>query len=136
MLLHITLSKVVFTSHCICFYYIMICPSSALLHLHDPNALSVDFEQVIISVILFTVLFANQIMICSTSVAHVPLVLSCLLNPSAFTADFKQVIAHCYLFPGCFFPTLLANQALIRFMSAAHVSPLSSPLHLWCVGRF
>ena len=27
--LHITLSKLVFTSHCICFYYIMICPVSS-----------------------------------------------------------------------------------------------------------
>ena len=29
MPLHITLSKLVFTSHCICFYYIMICPVSS-----------------------------------------------------------------------------------------------------------
>ena len=27
--LHITLSKMIFTSHCICFYYIMICPVSS-----------------------------------------------------------------------------------------------------------
>ena len=60
--------------------------------LHDLDALAVDFEQVIILVNLFTVFFANQIMICSTSVAHMPLVLSCLLNPSGLTADFEQVI--------------------------------------------
>ena len=66
--LHITLSKLKFTSHCICFYYIMICPVSStytigVVCLHDPNALAVDCEQVIISVILLTVLFANQIII-------------------------------------------------------------------------
>ena len=83
--------------------------------LHDPDALAVDFEQVIISVILFTVLFANQIMICSTSAAHVPLVLFVCLIPAALVA-------------------LLANQILICFISAAHVSPVLSPLHLRCVG--
>ena len=71
--------------------------------LHDLDTLVVDFEQVIISVILFTKLFTNEIMICSTSAAHVPLVLSCLLNPSALAADFEQVIA---LFI-CFLPCLL-----------------------------
>ena len=78
--------------------------------LHDPDALAVDFEQVIISVILFTVLFANQIMICSTSAAHVPLVLSCLLNPSALAADFEQVIVPviCFLVI-CFLPCLLTR---------------------------
>ena len=40
------------------------------------------------SVRFFTVLLANQIMICSTSGAHEPLVLSCLLNPNALAADF------------------------------------------------
>ena len=81
-----------------------------LFRLHDPNELSVDFEQVIISVILFTVLFANQIMICSTSAAHVPLVLSCLLNPSALAADFEQVIVLiiCVLVI-CFLPCLLTR---------------------------
>ena len=58
--------------------------------LHDPDALTVvEFEQVIISVIFSTLLFANQIMICSTSAAHVPLVLSCLLNLSALASDFE-----------------------------------------------
>ena len=102
--LHITLSKLVFTGNCICFDYIMICQChqhtpSVSFHLHDPDALAVDFEQVIISNILFTVLFANQIMIYFTSVAHVPLVLSCLLNSSPLAADIKQVIVpfSCFL---------------------------------------
>ena len=60
--------------------------------LHDPDALGVDFEQVIISVILFTVLFINQIMIFSRSTAYVPLVLYCLLNSSALAADVEQVV--------------------------------------------
>ena len=78
--------------------------------LHDPNALAVDFEQIIISVILFTVLLANKIMICSTSTAHVLLVLSCLLNPSALAADFKQVIVPfiCFLVI-CFLSCLLTR---------------------------
>ena len=110
MPLHITLTKPVFTSHCICFCYIMICPvhqhtSLVSFRLHDPDALTVDFEQVIISVILFTVLFANQIMIFSTSAAHVPLVLSCLLDPSTLTADFEQVIVPVI----CFLPFLLTR---------------------------
>ena len=78
--------------------------------LHDPDALAVNFEQVIISVILFTVLFAKQIMICFTSVGHVSLVLSCLLNPSALVADFEQVIvpAICFLVI-CLLPCLLTR---------------------------
>ena len=59
--------------------------------LHDPDVLAVDFEQVIISVILFTVLLINLIIICTTSAAHVRLLLSCLLNPSPLAADFEQV---------------------------------------------
>ena len=66
MPLHITLSKLVFTSYCICFYYIMICPVSSAYTI-GLISLAVDFEQVIISVILFTVLFVNQIMIFSTA---------------------------------------------------------------------
>ena len=69
---------------------------------HDHDALAVDFEQVIISVVLFTVLFANQIMICSTSAAHVSLVLHCLLNPSALAADFEQVIVSVLLYLALF----------------------------------
>ena len=80
-----------------------------MLRLHDPNALSVDFEQVIISVILFTVLFANQIMICSTSAGHVSLVLSCLLNPSALAVGFEQVIVLVI----CFLPCLLTRYCFV-----------------------
>ena len=57
--------------------------------LHDLDALAVNSELVIISVILFIVLLANQIMICSTLAAHVPLALSCLLNSSTLVADFE-----------------------------------------------
>ena len=79
-----------------------------LFSLHDPDALAVDSEQVITSVILFTVLFANQIMICSTSVAHVPLVLSCLLNPSALAAaTLNRSLFR--LFVICFLPCLLTR---------------------------
>ena len=73
-----------------------------LFHLHDPNVLSFDFEQIIISAILFTVLFAKQIIICSTSAVHVSLVLSCLLNPSALAADFEQVIVPVLLYLALF----------------------------------
>ena len=77
-------------------------------NLYDLDALTVDFEQVIISVILFTVLFANQIMICSRSTTHVSLVLSCLLNPSALAADFEQVIVLViYFLVICFLSCLL-----------------------------
>ena len=34
------------------------------------------------------------------------------------------------------FPALLASQIPISFMSAVHVSPILSPLHLRCVGSF
>ena len=78
--------------------------------LHDPDALTVDFEQVIISVILFTVIFANKIIICSRSVAHVLLVLSCLLNSCASTAGSEQIIVPviCFLVI-CFPPCLLTR---------------------------
>ena len=77
--------------------------------LHDPDGLTVDFEQVIISVISFSVLFAKQ-MICSRSAAHVLLELSCLLNHSALAADFEQVIVLviCFL-TICFLPRLLTR---------------------------
>ena len=39
-----------------------------------------------------------------------------------------------YLFTGYLFPALFANQILICFMPAAHVSPILSSSHLWCVG--
>ena len=106
----------VFTSHCICFYcndlssVINQHTPSVSFHLHDPDALALDFEQVTISVILFTVLFANQIMICSMSTAHVVLVLSCLLNPSAMTVEFEQVNVPVICFMNiCFLPSLLTR---------------------------
>ena len=78
--------------------------------LHDLDALTVDSEQVIISVILFAVLFANQIMICSRSVEHALLVLSCLLNPSPLAANFKQVIVLVICFTViCSLPYLLTR---------------------------
>ena len=66
---------------------------------HDPNSLVVDFEQVIISIILFTVLFFKQIMISSKSLIHVPLVLSRLLKPDALAADFEEtiVLVNCFM---------------------------------------
>ena len=74
--LYITLGKLVFTSHCVCFHYIVICPVSSA------NSIGViAFEQFIISVILFSTLFANGMEICSTSAAHMPLVLSCYVIP-------------------------------------------------------
>ena len=75
-----------------------------LFRLHALDALAVDFEQVIISVILFTVLFANQIMICSTSAAHVSLVLLCLLNPSALATILNRSLFQLFvswLFVSC-----------------------------------
>ena len=73
----------------------MICPVSSaytigVVCLHNPDALAVDFAQVIVSVILFTVLFADQIMICFTSAAHVLLVLSRLLNSSALATNLNR----------------------------------------------
>ena len=80
------------------------------------SALAVGFEQFVVSVTSFTELFANQIMICFTSVAHVPWMLSCLHNPSArAAAEFEQILS------GYFFPLLFFSQILVSFMSAAHV---------------
>ena len=76
------------------------------LNLHDPGALTVDFGQVIISVILFTVLFANQIMFCSSSAAHVLLVLSYLLNASALVATLNRSLL--WLFVSSLFVSCLA----------------------------
>ena len=71
--------------------------------LHDPNTLADDFEQVIISVILFFALFASGIKISFMLAAHTPLVLSCFRNPSALAADFEQVI----VLVNCFLPCLI-----------------------------
>ena len=94
ILLHKTLSKLVFTSHCICFYYIMVCPVSST---YTIGVVSFAWSQYI----------------------------GCWLWTG-----------HCssYLFPAYLFPALFANQVLICFMSAAHVSPVLSSLHLRCVG--
>ena len=92
--LHMTLSKLAFTSHCICFYYIIIGPVSS-------------------AYAIVIVLFAW------------PRYIGCWLWTG-----------HCssYLFPGYMFPALFANQILICFMSAGHVSSVLSPLHLQYVG--
>ena len=95
MPLHITQSMLVFTSHCLCFYYKVICPvyqntPSVSFRLHDPDAFASNFEQAIILVISFSAFFANGIKICFTPAAHVPLVLSCLRNPSVLAADFDR----------------------------------------------
>ena len=83
-----------------------------LFRFYCPDALAVDFEQVIVSVILFIVLFADQIMICSTSAAHMPLMLFCLLNPSALAANFEQVIVPVI----CFLPCLLTRCLFVSFL--------------------
>ena len=128
------MSQLVFTSHWICFYYIMICPvyqhtPLVLFRLHDLDALAVDFEQVIISVILFTVMFTNQIMIFFTSAVHVPLVLSCLLNPSALTADFEQVI-----FPViCFLVICFLSSWLTRYWFVSCRQHMCHQFCLFCI---
>ena len=86
--LHITLSQLVITSHCICFYYIMICPVSSAYT---------------IGVVSFAW----------------PRYIGCWLWTG-----------HC---SGYLFPALFANQILICFMSARHMSPVLSTLNLRCV---
>ena len=79
--LHITLSKLVFTSHCICFYYIMICPMSSA---YTNGVVSFAWPRYISSWLwtdhcsdylfhgcLFPALFSNQILIFFMSAAHV-----------------------------------------------------------------
>ena len=85
MPLHITLSKLVFTSHCICFYYIMICPVSSA---YTNGVVSFAWTRYI----------------------------GCWL-----------LTGHCsgYLFPGCLFPALFANQILIYFMSTCVIGFVS-----------
>ena len=76
----------------------MICPvssahiSSVSSRLHDSYVLGVNFEQVIVSVILFTTLFANWKMLCYTLAVEVSLVLSCFRISNISAADFGQVI--------------------------------------------
>ena len=118
--------KLVFTSHCICFYYIMICLVSSaytigIISFAWSQCIGCYFEQVIISVISFTALFANRIMICSTS-AQVVMVLSCLCNPSALVANFEQVIVLdiCFLQPDTdLFHVSSSSTCVIGFVSFA-----------------
>ena len=63
--------------------------------LHDADAFAVDLEQIIISIILFSGLFAHRVKIYSMSAAHVPLVLPCL------AANFVQVIVPVICFLLC-----------------------------------
>ena len=85
--------------------------------LYGPDAFAVDFEQVIISVISFSALFANGIKICSTSAAHP---IGVILFEQSQRIGCWLLTGHCsdYLFPAVF-----ANRILICFMSVAHVSP-------------
>ena len=116
--LHITLNKLVFTSHCICFYYIMISPVSPAYTL---GVVSSSWPRCIgcwlwtghCSCYLFPALFANEILICFMSTAHVspvlsPLHLRCvdwlqqlivpvLLYPALFVNWFAQCQQHLYI---------------------------------------
>ena len=84
--LHITLSKLVFTSHYICFYYIMICPVSSactidVVSFAWPRYIGCwlwtgHFSSYLFPGYLFLALFVNQILICFISAANVSSVLS------------------------------------------------------------
>ena len=86
--LHITLSKLIFTSHCICFYYIMICPVSSAYTISIVSFAWPRYNGCWLwighfSGYLFPALFANQILICFMPTAHVspvlpPLHLKCV----------------------------------------------------------
>ena len=73
--LHVTLSKLVFTSHCICFCYKMIFPASSA---YTIGVVLFAWPRYIgcwpwtgrCSCYLFPALFANQILICFMSAAH------------------------------------------------------------------
>ena len=110
--LHTTLSKLVFTSYCICFYYIMICSASLACTI---GVVSFAWSRCLWTghysrYFVYCVVYANQIMIFSTSAAHVSLVSSCLLNPNALEADFEQVIVPViYFLVICFMPCLLTR---------------------------
>ena len=133
MPLHITLDKLVLTSHCVCFHYTVISPvpseyNIGVISLAWSRCICVDFEQVIISLILFSIFFANGMEICSTSAAHMPLVLSCYVIPVHWLLTLNRSLFWLFV------SALFADQTLICFMSVAHVSPVLSPLHLRCVG--
>ena len=84
--LHITLSQLVITSHCICFYYIMICPVSSaytigVVSFAWPRYIGCwlwtgHFSSYLFPGYLFLALFVNQILICFISAANVSSVLS------------------------------------------------------------
>ena len=81
--LHITLSKLVFTSHCIYFYYIMICPVSSTYTIGvvsfawswyiDCWLWTGHCSGYLFPGYLFPALFANQILICFMAAAYVSL---------------------------------------------------------------
>ena len=95
--------------------------------------MAIDFEQVIITVICGCVkrvhLVTDDGLYDGKAFYTVKIV---FFSSSKNDGEF---INYCgYLFPGYLFPDLFANQILICFMSAAHVSAVLSPLHLRCVG--
>ena len=77
--LHITLSKLVFTSHCIYFYYIVIdSVSSAYIPsvsfcFHDSDTLTFNLNRSLFQLYSFQCFFSSQILICSIPAAHMSL---------------------------------------------------------------
>ena len=98
----ITLSKLVFPSHCICFYYIMISVQchqhtpSVSFHLHDSDTWAVDFVHVIVPVICFLPCLLNRywFVSCQLHMCH----LFCLPCIYGVLASFKQVIVPVLLY--------------------------------------
>ena len=88
--------------------------------IHDPGALAVDFEQVIISVILLTMFFANQIMIVSRlQLMYYWYYLVCLIpGHGLLTCYLKQVIVLVI----CFLPCLLTRYWFIYVSSTCVTS--------------
>ena len=66
--------------------------------------------------------------ICSTSAAHTIGVI--VFAQSQYIGCWLWT-GHC---SGYLFSALFAKQILIFFMSVAYMSPVPSPVHLWCVG--
>ena len=138
--LHITLSKLVFTSHCICFYYIMICPVSSVyifVWIIPMQRLLTLNRSWFLLFRLLCYLLSRQWFIPGQQHMCYWYYLVCLIPAYwllLWTGHCSGYLFPGYLFPGYLFPALLANQILICFMSAEHVSPLLSPLHWRCVG--
>ena len=139
MPLHITLSKLVFTIYCICFYYMITCP---VLSAYTISVISFSWSRCI-GCWLWTGHYFSYFVYCVvcepdnylfTSPAQVPLVLFYLLNPRTLPADFEQVIVPVICFLVIFFLTSLLTGYWYCFMSAVHRSPVSSLLYLRCVG--